>query len=501
MAGYLITYGSQIVYAPGDVERVAHNAKLNMLTDSVSQLTFTVPPTHPLRNSMAIHDFNNPVRMTFDDELLFCGFIVRMSESIYGELSLVCDSDLALLEWVHARIDDHPKANGTRRVYTAPQLFTNLINYYNGLVPAARRFTIGHNLGASDVGYFDSVANKTVVDAAASAPSTILSILEKAIINPYNCMLRVWYDNGTRKIGLYTSAPTTNGQVIRFGENMTKFVTDLETSEMYTGCLPTGGSRRDYTMSGAKKLQITSVHPSQSQGVLNVKSLTGSTIAVNSGDVLVIGDGEYQFQSDNDIRTTETVVVVEGTIGETLPVGTIGYWLSRNAAYSQTSLTLGRLDDGTYQTDYTKKGEVVYHTAAAARYGLKTFTFSDSDTMYAADLLSKAIAELSKKAQPTYTLDVDGVDMSLYMSGYNHLVAGQKVRVVSEPHGVDTTMQVSAESLDLDNPGLTSYTLGPIPKTATKRIADSRQDTTDVRDMLIFDMNDVITTAEIMSLQ
>lgn len=499
--GYLVTYGSSELYRPGDMDRTMHGAKLAMKTDAVSTFRFTIPPTHPLCSTIALHDFANPVRVEFDGELIFCGFVTGISETINRELEVSCDSDLAMLSWVHVRIEDHPKGNGNRRVYTGRKLFADLISYYNNLVPSARRFTIGHNIGASDVGYFDSVANATVVDAAASTPTGILDLLSKAILDPYGCMLRVWYSNGTRYIGLYTSPPTTSTQRIEFGENMTELVAEALTSEMYTGCLPTGGSRRDYTMTGAKKLEITSVHPSQSQGVLNVRSLTGSTIAVDQGDVLVIGDGEYQFQSDNNIKTTETVVVVEGTIGETLPVGTVGYWLSRNATYTQSSLTLGRLDDGTYQTDYTKVGDIVYDTAAVARYGLKTFTFSDSDTMYAADLLSKAIAELAQKVGPTYTLDVDGVDMALYMPGYNHLIAGQKVRVVSVPHGIDTTMVVSAADLDLDNPGATSYTLGTMPRTATAGIRAARTDTTDVRDMLVFDINDVITNADIMGLQ
>jgi hypothetical protein len=150
---------------------------------------------------------------------------------------------------------------------------------------------------------------------------------------------------------------------------------------------------------------------------------------------------------------------------------------------------------------YVKLGDLIYDKAKVERYGLKTFTFSDSDIRYTEDLRSRAVSELVQVTDPTYTINVSGVDMALYASGYTHLLAGQKVRVVSPPHNIDTTVQVSAADLDLDNPGATKYTLGPVQKTATARIRDSRADTTDVRDMLTYNLNDTIKSSQIMRLQ
>lgn len=500
MAGYLIEYGDSVIFQSGVVDRPIHDANLSMMTDAVSSFTFTIPSVHPLRNSMELHDFSNPVRVWFDDELLFTGFITRMVENINTELVVTCVSDLQLLANVHARIEDHPQGNGKRRVYTAPQLFKMLIDYYNGLVPEARRFTIGHTIGASDVGYYDSQAGKTVVDAAASTPTGILDILSSSILDPYDCMLRVWYSSGTRYIGLYTSAPTTNSQRIEFGYNMTEFAMDVNTDNLYNGCIPVGGSRRNYNTSGRKYLQTTSKSPKDTD-YFYVKSNTGGTIRVDKGDVLVIGDGEYQFASDTDIKTSETLVTIEGTHEEELDSGVVGWWLKRGTDYTNATLTLDRMDDGMYETDFYKKGELVYNVASVNRYGLRTFTFSDSDISLTADLLSKAIAEMRTKLAPAMTLSVNGVDMALYMSGYKHLIAGQKVRVLSVPHNVDTIMQVTQASLSLDNPGATRYIIGPVPETATKRTRDVGRDTTDVRDMLTYDINNVITGSQIMGLR
>lgn len=501
MAGYLVKYGDEIVFGSGLVNRPIHDANLGMMTETVSTFTFTMPSVHPLRNGMELHDFANPVRVWFDNELLFTGFITRMVENINTELVVTCVSDLQLLANVHARIEDHPQGNGNRRVYTAPQLFSNLISYYNGLVPAARRFTIGHTIGASDVGYYDSQAGKTVVDAAATTPTGILDILSSSILDPYDCMLRVWYSGSTRYIGLYTSAPTTNSQRIEFGYNMTEFAMDVNTDNLYNGCMPVGGSRRNYKTSGRKGVITTGNHYGLHKNTFYIRSTTGSAFRAAKGDILVLGDGEYQFAADYTIGTSETMVTIEGTRLEAPAEGVTGYWLKRGTDYTNATLTLERAKDGTYEKDFKKVGELVYNVASVNRYGLRTFTFSDSDIILTADLLSKAIAEMRKKLAPTMTLSVNGVDMALYMDGYTHLIAGQKVRVVSVPHNVDTTMQVTQASLSLDNPSATRYTIGPVPKTATKRTRDVGRDTTDVRDMLTYDINNVITGSQIMGLR
>lgn len=502
MAGYLVRYGEGVIFGSGIVDRPIHDANLGMMTEAVSTFTFTMPSVHPLRNTLQLHDFANPVRVWFDNELLFTGFITRMVENINTELVVTCVSDLQLLANVHARIEDHPQGNGNRRVYTAPQLFKMLIDYYNGLVPEARRFTIGHTIGASDAGYYDSQAGKTVVDAAASTPTGILDILSSSILDPYDCMLRVWYSGSTRYIGLYTAAPITNSQRIEFGYNMTEFAMDVNTDNLYNGCIPIGGSRRNYKMSGAKRIALTADWATGSSK-FKARSLTGSTISVSKGDIIIMGDGEYQLATDRNITTASAGVenTVEGEHEETVESGTVGYYLRRGADYTNATLTLDRIDDGTYQSDFYKKGELVYNVASVNRYGLRTYTFSDSDISLTDDLLSKAIAELRQKLAPTMTLSVNGVDMALYMEGYTHLVAGQKVRVVSVPHNVDTTMQVTQASLSLDNPSATRYTIGPVPKTATKRTRDVGRDTTDVRDMLTYDINNVITGSQIMGLR
>lgn len=517
MAGYLIKYGESVVYQAGDDERPVHDVSVSMRVDGVSTLTFTVPQGHALYDSLKsrggmdsaiIRDMAHPIRAWFDETLLFCGFAVSVTENLQMERTVECVSDLQMLEDVLVRIDDHPQKNGTRRVYTSQALFAKVVELYNAAVAIdARKFAVGHVV---TVGYMDSETNRLVVDAAATTPTSALGLLKSSIIDPYQCMLFVRYENGTRYLDMYQSAPSTSGQTIRFGENMTQYAVKIDTSGMYNCCLPLGGKRRNYTITYAEWFETTRP-TSKGDRELWVRSIQGKTINAKSGDILVIELMEYTFAEDVDIyESGEYRVKIDGRVQHDLFQGYRGCWAERGAEYTTSTLTLTRrLDDGTYDEygnaspsgAYRKRGEIVYDIESVRRYGTRMFTFTDQDILIATDLLAKAVSEIASKCVPAVTLQMDGVDMALYMDGYTHLVAGQKVRVESEPHHLSLTMQVTQADLSMDDPGATRYTIGPMPQAMTRRLLEVRNDARDVRDVLLYNIDDVVTSDEIKRLQ
>ena len=125
-------------------------------------------------------------------------------------------------------------------------------------------------------------------------------------------------------------------------------------------------------------------------------------------------------------------------------------------------ITVDSLGDGvtSVDSDYVKKGDVVYCQSAVNRYGYREYSWTDSDTTNPQDLLEKAIADLKKKIEPKLTIEVKAVDMALFMEGYDHLECGQVARVRSKPHDVDEYLLVSSMDIDLKDPSQTKYTLG-----------------------------------------
>ena len=527
--GYSVTYGSRTIYEPGSESYMIHDAKLGMRVDGVGTFNFTMVPDHPTRQYLKLRDLDDAVFVYFDGQLLFDGFIIRAAENFNRELEVSCVSQLQLLKDAHMRIEDHPRDNGVRRLYRGNELFRTCINAYNAIVGrqfpdehgvGQRVFLEGHNLDNNDVGYYDEALNKYVVDGNASTPTPILDVITKSIVEPYGCLLRTWRaSDGKRAIGLYLDPWQTSTQVIRFGENLTEYAKVMSTEEMYTGCLPIGGTWREYNVTYAKWLEATRTVAANTS-YFWVRSLSG-TIQATKGDLITLGGGTYQLSKDVDIPAYgETQVYIEGKHQDRVVADTRGYWFERGTEYTNTALTLKLLPDGFYNANaepredtdtdalYSKFGEVVYFRRTNQQswdgvvgYGLKTFTFTDSDVLTAKGLFRRAVSVLGQKTAPTVTLQVDGVDMALYMDGYTHLVPGQRVRVVSEPHGVDMTMQVTQATLSLDDPGATTYVIGPSPATATQRIAQTAMEVEDVRDVVTYDINDVITGSEIMRLQ
>ena len=124
--------------------------------------------------------------------------------------------------------------------------------------------------------------------------------------------------------------------------------------------------------------------------------------------------------------------------------------------------TIESLGDGvtSVDSDYVKKGDVVYCLSAVNRYGYKEYNWNESDTTDPQELLEKAVADLKKKVEPKLTIEVKAVDMALFMEGYDHLECGQVARVRSKPHGIDEYLLVNAMDIDLQDPSQTKYTLG-----------------------------------------
>lgn len=109
---------------------------------------------------------------------------------------------------------------------------------------------------------------------------------------------------------------------------------------------------------------------------------------------------------------------------------------------------------------FYKDGDVIYNEESLEEYGYKEYSFSDSDITDIDTLIEKAVADLKKVKDPEITVDVNAVDLALYMDGYEHLKVGQGVRVRSEPHDIDEYLVVSSISLDLQDPSQSEYVLG-----------------------------------------
>lgn len=131
---------------------------------------------------------------------------------------------------------------------------------------------------------------------------------------------------------------------------------------------------------------------------------------------------------------------------------------------------LGAKDqDGNYLTIKSVNNGLDYiqNDIGVSAFGVITKTHVWEDVTIASNLLTKANAYITDSAIGSSTLEVKAVDM-YHLSGTDpHFKVGEKIRVLSKPHDLDTYFLCTAIKHDLENPANDDYTLGKTIYTIT----------------------------------
>lgn len=118
---------------------------------------------------------------------------------------------------------------------------------------------------------------------------------------------------------------------------------------------------------------------------------------------------------------------------------------------SEERLTIKEVNDG---LDY------VYDEEAVALYGWIFDTVTWDDVTVAGNLLTKAKKELASRRLLSIRLELNAIDLHLLDVDIERIKLGDKIRVVSEPHGINQYMTVSSMVINIEDPALNSICLG-----------------------------------------
>lgn len=120
------------------------------------------------------------------------------------------------------------------------------------------------------------------------------------------------------------------------------------------------------------------------------------------------------------------------------------------AGQSGSQITIKSVNDG---KDY------IEDAAGIALYG-RIWGVTEFDAKDASTLLEMAKENLQKRLKETITITISAVDLHLLDVNAESFRVGDKVRVVSPPHGIDAEYTCTAISLDLVSPDQSEYTFG-----------------------------------------
>lgn len=141
-------------------------------------------------------------------------------------------------------------------------------------------------------------------------------------------------------------------------------------------------------------------------------------------------------------------------------------------------------DDGTYGDPLSIASvngglEYIQDDAAVALYGKiwRTKTWSQEKDPTA--LLTKA-REFMKTGIAVQTLTLKLIDMHFLSGSADAIQIGQYVRILSDPHGLDITLNCTKIDIDLLNPENTTYTFGEKPRTLTENVVRAEEEVSEL---------------------
>ena len=268
---YLVYIGDQFVHDAYSDDRKVHDGKLSGDVNNFLTLSFTVPPTNPALGLIKAHDYANPVRVTFDDQELFRGYVEYTQEQMNTEVKVTCKGDLALLSDSIVRpyttVEGDTDGGKTYIGTGYATLFQWFISQHNSHVlyqgsdgqqhGQEKQFQIRYPSGtgttlAKECAILDQRSGERPYSQ--SNPTTLGEIQSK-ILDALGAYMQLWYDDDTKCLALYAEVPDVlkNNQRIQFGYNMTDYLFENTCVDTYTAIRAQGGNDDDgnpVTLSG-----------------------------------------------------------------------------------------------------------------------------------------------------------------------------------------------------------------------------------------------------------
>ena len=228
---YVVRYGNETIHDPRFDSQVI-NGTVSCQLNEASSLTFEIPPTHPLRGTIAKMDKSNEVTVTKDGTEIFRGRVTQVSVGIDGAESYSCEGQRAYLNDV--LLPPYDTSDGTGGAPSSVDgLFAWYVAQYNSKADLAHRFEVGINQGAA----LDP--NNYVLRSSESRVS-VWSEIKSKLLDELGGYIRMRVVNGTRYIDYLADAPSSSSQGVVLARNMTSFKRESVGNEIYSSFVAIG---------------------------------------------------------------------------------------------------------------------------------------------------------------------------------------------------------------------------------------------------------------------
>lgn len=220
-------------------------------------------------------------------------------------------------------------------------------------------------------------------------------------------------------------------------------------------------TRHNEAVSEAQQFQIGNVDIETLSSVENTGY--GNTWDEISDNLIDIHGGFLRIRHEDGARYLDWTKASGTSCGQVIRFGENLLDLSEYVSASEVVTCLipyaGQSDSQITISSVNGGKDYIEDAAGIALYG-RIWGVTEFDTKDAAKLLEMAKENLQKRLKETITITISAVDLHLLDVNAESFHVGDKVRVISPPHGIDAEYTCTAISLDLVNPDQSEYTFG-----------------------------------------
>lgn len=191
-------------------------------------------------------------------------------------------------------------------------------------------------------------------------------------------------------------------------------------------------------------------------------------------------DAYYQTEDTEPDNEKTYYVIPKHSFNEVYDLGRFKHYADyyeyfEDLDQSTLNINIKEYDDGPIGDGYYKKGDMIYNIEAVKRYGYIGMIYKNEDIHETVYLKNKGIAELEKALSPLKSIEVNAVDIHFINPAIQPIKIGEYVRIKSVPHGLDMYFLCRSVSLDLNNPGNSTYSFGAEVKSLTGKVVEESE--------------------------
>lgn len=220
-------------------------------------------------------------------------------------------------------------------------------------------------------------------------------------------------------------------------------------------------TRHNEAVSEAQQFQIGNVDIETLSSVENTGY--GNTWDEISDNLIDIHGGFLRIRHEDGARYLDWTKESGTSCGQVIRFGENLLDLSEYVSASEVVTCLipyaGQSDSQINISSVNGGKDYIEDAAGIDLYG-RIWGVTEFDAKDASTLLKMAKENLQKRLKETITITISAVDLHLLDVNAESFHVGDKVRVVSPPHGIDAEYTCTAISLDLVNPDQSEYTFG-----------------------------------------